>query len=89
MIDEIIKGKKTWYRIVMLLGTYRNVICTRKINIELKMSTSNISTRLNSLERRKIIEYLMVKDKITKYWRLTEKGRAIYNTLIELEELMK
>ena len=89
MIEEIIKGKVTWYKIINYLGKLREPICSKKIRREITSNQSFVSVMLNNLENKNIVEYLLLKEKTKKYWRLTTRGKKIYNLLLKLEELMR
>ncbi len=89
MIEEIIKRKVMWYKIINFLGKFREPICSRKVYRETRSNQSYTSTNLQKLEEKGLIEYMTIKKETKKYWRLTKKGRDIYNLLLQLEELMK
>ena len=81
-------GGSTWYKLILFLGK-NEMTYTTDIMRSMRLSTNSISRGLKILEDRGVVEYLTLKNKLRKYWRLTEKGNKVYDTLIELEELMK
>jgi len=87
MIKEILFGNSSCYNLILFLGE-KDLIYTTDIMREMRLSTNSISRGLKNLKEIGVVEYLTLKNKLKKYWRLTEKGKKVYNLLIKLEELI-
>ena len=87
MIKEILFGNSSCYKLILFLGK-KDLIYTTDIMREMRLSTNSISRGLKNLKEIGVVEYLTLENKLKKYWRLTEKGKKVYNLLIKLEELI-
>ncbi len=93
MNQKILETNPTEFKIITFLGKRIDITCGNRIRRELEISLTTIYKSIKSLEKKEIIVSYSKSKKLrttnSKYWKLTDKGREIYNLIMALGELLK